>query len=711
VSFFTELRRRNVFKVGVAYAIVAWLVIQVADVVLPALQVPEWTVSFIAVLLFLGFPIAILLAWAYELTPEGIKAASQVQPSERITHATGLMLNYFIVGLLVFLVAFVVVDQYVVEPRANLAEAAGQSESTGIGPSVGVRRYTIDLESTEPMFGDKGLSAHLAFSSDGRLLVYAAQVEGEVQLYLRRLDQFLTRPIPRTEGAIHPFFSPDGEWVAFYNEMEGNLKRVSVRGGSPQPLADTGFSGGGSWELDDTIVFGTGDGEVGRNLYRLTENGGTPEILLAADTQGGYISPEVLPDGDAVLLLMRPGPWGSGAATEGNIVVLSLETDEVRTLVEGGYRPQYSPTGHIVFVRGGDLWAVPFDVNRLETTGAEALVINGVQQEGGLGDAAYAFTDTGILAYVPGGDVDVDTRDLTNLVWVDRQGREQPLGSDPRSYGDLRLSPDGRRLAVSVVEEGNWDIWILDLERGTSSRVTSDPETDNRPVWSHDGEHVVFRSRREGAGLYSRAANTIGQVTRLYSSPANSVAPNSFSPDGTQLVFQQFGQSMDLHVLSLADEPASQPLLQGAFDENFSAISPDGRWLAYGSDETGRYEVYIRPFPNVSDERWPISRDGASEPLWGPDGGELFYRGTGGIMAVSIETEPSFSAGSPRLLFPDIYTHGDGFHTSFDISPDGQRFLMQKLAAEQPEQNAVRTRLHIVENWFDELVRLAPPSD
>jgi len=720
-SLFTELRRRNVFKVGAAYAIVAWLLIEVVSTVFPLLNLPEWAAVFVTVLLIIGFPITLLMAWAYEMTPEGIKHERNVAAEESISQATGQRLNYVILGLVVLAVGFLVVDQYVLD-QGMRASVIGSSVSTAPVPetagstpsapsSAQVVRFTINLESTEPVGDDDGLSAHVAFSPDGRLLVYAGQVEGKSQLYLHRLDEFDTQPMPGTEGAIYPFFSPDGQWVAFYDETEDEeLKRISVRGGSPQRLADIVFSGGGSWELDDTIVYGTGDGTVGRNLYRIPANGGTPEVLLASDTEKGYVTPEVLPGGDAVLFLIRPGPGGSRPATDGRIAVLSLETHEVRTLIEGGYRPQYAPTGHIVFFRGGDLWAVPFDVGRLETTGPEVLVLEGVQTEAGLGTAAYAFSDNGILVYVPGGDT-VDAWTNRIPVWVDRQGREEPLDVEPRTYSEPRISPDGTKVAMSVLDGGNWDVWIHDLTRNVLGRLTSDPGFDDSPLWTPDGQGVVFRSEREGAGLYWRAANGTGEVTRLYSGPANGVAPNSFSPDGMQLVFAQVVQSIDLHVLSLAGEPAPQLLLQTQFHETSAAISPDGRWLAYHSDETGQNEVYVRPFPNVDDDRWQISPDGGSEPLWGPDSDELFYRSSEGVMAVPVETEPRFLPGGPGLLFPDTYADRNERFTGYDVSLDGERFLMLKLAAEQTEQNSVPTQLRVVQNWFEELKRLAPASE
>ncbi len=709
-SVWRELKRRNVFKVGAAYAIVAWLLLQIADVVLPTFEAPAWVMQVFTFFMILGFPIALLLAWAYEMTPEGIRAASKVGPTQSITHATGLMLNYFIVGLLVVAVGFLVVDQYVLEPGANRAAATISSTETLAEPGAPqVLRSTITLEATEPV--GAGLSAHLTVSPDGRQLVYAARVGGEARLYRRQLDQFESHLIPGTEGAHHPFFSPDGEWVAFYTDTDSTdsyLKTVPLQGGAVLNLVETRFSGGGSWVVDDTIIYGTADDVLRRHLYRVPANGGTPERLMTADAERGYATPVVLPGGDAVLFAIRPGPGGNGIARNGHIAVLSLENGEVRTLIDEAYRPRYAPTGHILFVRGGDLWAVPFDLEGLEPTGVEVPVVQGVQQQGdNFGEAAYAFSDNGILVYVAGASAPI-TAPYTELVWVDRQGNEELLTLDSQAYANPRLSPDDQKLAVSVLDGDNTDIWIYDLIRNVPSRLTFLPGVDDGPIWTQDGEHIVFRSRREGAGLYRKAADGTGPVTLLHTSFGNNVFPGSFSPDGTELVFRRPGQRSDVHVLSLTGEPASRPLLQTEFADNNPRLSPDGRWLAYDSDESGEFEIYVRPFPNIEGGRWQISMGGGREPLWGPDSNELFYRGREGVMVVSAETEPTFSPGSPRVLFPDTYAVVQ--RPSYDVSSDGQRFLMLKLSAEQPERDSAPIQLRIVNNWFQELERLAPPS-
>jgi len=355
---------------------------------------------------------------------------------------------------------------------------------------------------------------------------------------------------------------------------------------------------------------------------------------------------------------------------------------------------------------------MPFDPDRLEKTGPEALVLAGVQQDGFIGGAPYAFSDDGMLVYVPGGDTAAGGSARRSPVWVDRVGREEPLAIEPGDYLHPRVSPDGQRLALSILKEGNQDVWIFDLSREILSRLTFDPGLDGRPIWTLDGERVVFSSTREGGGLFQKAFDGTGQVERLTTNPYNQ-RPYSFSPDGTQLVFVESGRQWDIHALALENEFTSRPLLQTTFSERSPSISPDGRWIAYMSNETGRFEVYVRPFPNVDDGgKWQISRSGGEQPRWNPQGGELFYRTSNGVMAASVEAGPNFLAGAPRQLFSGNYADFNSNYPSYDISPDGQRFLMLKDVeqTEQTSQVAGLTQLIVVENWFEELNRLAPPS-
>jgi len=339
---------------------------------------------------------------------------------------------------------------------------------------------------------------------------------------------------------------------------------------------------------------------------------------------------------------------------------------------------------------------VPFDLAGLEVTGDSVQVVQGVRQTSAR-FVDYAISDNGTLIYVPStGGLD------RTLVWVDRTGQEEPLAAEPQSYENPRISPDGTRLAITIDESGiGSDVWIYDLEREIPTRLTFDPAEDHNPVWTPDGRRIVFDSGRieEGAhNLFWKAADGTGQVERLTTHPSNQTA-HSFSPDGKRLVFRETA-TRELQVLSMEGERTSQPLFQSQFNENRGRISPDGHWIAYESNESGRIEIYVRPFPNVEEGRWQISSDGGTEPVWAPRGQELFYRNGDAMMVVGINPEPSFTQGSPVVLFTGRYSTYRA--VNYDISPDGQRFLMIKAAEEE------RGQINVVLNWFEELKRLVP---
>ncbi len=342
--------------------------------------------------------------------------------------------------------------------------------------------------------------------------------------------------------------------------------------------------------------------------------------------------------------------------------------------------------------------AAPFDLARLEVTSDPVPILERVRSVSGSRAVDYSFSNDGTFVYVPS----TSTGGLDRiLVWVDREGQEEPLAAEPQGYETPRISPDGTRLAITIDESGGGDVWIYDLEREILTRLTFDPAEDHYPVWTPDGQRIVFDSSRVGGGhnLFWKAADGTGQVERLTTSPNNQTA-HSFSPDGKRLVFRETATG-ELQVLSMEGERTSQPLFQSQFNENRGTISLDGHWIAYESDESGRTEIYVRPFPNVEEGKWQISRDGGTEPVWAPRGQELFYRNGEAMMVVGIKTEPTFTAGSPVVLFTGRFTIGGGI-VNYDISPDGQRFLMIK------EAEGSTGQINVVLNWFEELKRLVP---
>ena len=532
----------------------------------------------------------------------------------------------------------------------------------------------------------------VALSPDGTRLVYVANQ----QLYLREMDQLEAAPIRGTDLIpTSPFFSPDGQWVGFY--AQGNLRKVSVTGGAPVTLCEANNPWGASWGADDIIVFGQGS----RGILRVAANGGTPEVLIPMDSEKAEMGhgPQMLPDGETVLFTLRTeGTWD-----DAQIVTQSLETGERRVLIERGSDARYVPTGHLVYAVGNTLLAVPFDLARLEVTGGPVPVVEGVGRafNQSTGAAHASFSDSGSLVYVAG----FAGLAKRSFVWVDREGREEPVAAEPQNYNEFTLSPDGTQLAVRLFTE-NSDVWIYDLVRDTQTRLTFDPATEFSPLWTPDGQRVAFGSAE---GMSWKAADGTGEVEPLVENPINH-APLAFSPDGTVLVFEDRRLGRDLAMLSLEGERTSTLLLNTEFTERNAALSPDGRWMAYESDESGQFEIYVRPFPDVNDGKWQVSNGGGVWPFWAPDGRELFYLASGQLdmMAVAIETEPTFTLGTREPLFDTEPYYTRRTLRRGAIAPDGQRFLLLKEGVES--EGTAAPPLVVVQNWFEELKRLVPTN-
>ena len=559
-------------------------------------------------------------------------------------------------------------------------------------------RFPIVLPQTEPLW-TATQNPDVAISPDGTRIVYLARVAGGRQLYLRPLAELDFIPIRGTKGPVinNPIFSPNGSEIGFKDR--GILKKVSIRGGSSTTIsAIQGLTSGASWAEDGTIIFGT---YYGAGLFRVPATGGEPQVLTTPDSDKGeqvHQWPEILPGGKAVLF--------SISTTQGRqLAVLDLLRQQPEALGIVGSNPHYSPTGHIVYGLDGALWAVPFDPGKLVVTGDPVLVLENVSTKAS-GAVNFSISDDGTLVYVPGGAQRGAER---TLVWVDREGNEVPLVAEPRSYANPRISPDGKRVAVSIVDPGNTDVWIWDLRHNRLERLTRDPAVDWSPLWTPDGERLVFTSNREGSpDLYWKKVDGTGEVERLATSQ-NTQIPYSWSADGKQLIFyEEAAESWDIKSLSMED-PSSQLLLHEDFDEMRPAISPDGGWIAYTSNETGQYEIVVRPFPDVDGGRWTVSGSDESRSfVWALDGRELFYRTGDKMMAVSIQTKPTFNYGKAEVLFEGHYFAVLGRH--YDIHSDGKRFLMIK-EGPQTEETSAPTEIILVQNWSEELKRLVPTDN
>jgi serine/threonine protein kinase/Tol biopolymer transport system component len=557
-----------------------------------------------------------------------------------------------------------------------------------------VTRTVINLPPGQQLAGLDGGPA-VALSPDATHLAYVARQGGTQQIYLRPLDSLESRPMPGTEGANEPFFSPDGQWLGFV--AGGKLKKVSVNGGAALTLGDAVNSGGASWGSQGLIAFApAADVEP---IQQVPDAGGTPQPLTRFEK--GEVShrwPEFLPGGKAVLFAA-----GNNANyfTNAQVAVQMVGKGERRNLIQGGTHPRYSPSGHIVYAQGGNLMAVPFDPQRLTATGAAIPVVEDVLQSTSSGAAQFSISATGSLVYVKGGIQSVQSR----LVWVSRNGGEQPLPAPAHAYLGPRLSPDGRMVAVAIQEQ-EAQIWQYDLSRETLTRWTFEGSNNVGPTWSPDGKRIAFNSNNKGGPLniFWQLADGSGGLERLTTSQYANV-PMSWSPDGKLLAFLEVNPTTgyDIWVLRMDDRKA-QLFLRTPFNESVPRFSHDGRWLAYVSNESGRYEIYVQPYPGPGG-KWQISTEGGTEPAWNPNGRELFYRSGDKMMAVDIATRPSFTVGKPQMLFEGPYMPTPLTNPNYDVSPDGQRFLMLK-PSESAE--AAPTQINVVLNWFEELKQKVP---
>jgi len=694
-SLFTELRRRNVFKVGAAYAIVAWLLVQVVDVVLPALQMPEWTISFVTVLLIIGFPITLIMAWAFESTPEGIKADADV-PRDSIAPATGQRFSYILQGLVLLAVGFLVMDQYVLEPRAS--SIAVSSVSTAAEP-LQVTRFNYILPEGQSF---RNRSRHvIAVSPDGRQFVYNTN-EG---FYLRSMGELEARLISGTEDeARAPFFSPDSRLIGYYDDNDAQLKQVAISGGAPVVITAVAENlYGASWGADGTILIGQPEG-----ILRVPATGGTTELIIRIEDGTRVYGPRLLPDGDSVLFSVTSTPGWDDA----QIVSQSLSTGERKVLVEVGNDARYLPTGHLVYAFEDGLFAVTFDLDNLTVSGGVVPLVQGVMRGNATftGAANYGISENGTLVYVAG-DV---AAELQTLVWVDREGREEATPIKPSAYAYPRMSPDGLRVAIDDYNPG-LDIWVWDFVGETRTLLTIDENGGIYPVWTPDGARIAYGSF--GGDIDWKAANNTGSVERLATSVTGvgRPAPYFFSRSGDALVFRSTENpetGVDIGMIIVGSDAEPVWLLQGPYHELNAELSPDGRWMAYQSNESGDWEIYVRPFPNVDDSLWPVSNAGGYMPLWSRDGRELFYLDPGPperLMSVSVvATETAFSVGTRTAILDWPYLgFGGGPGRKYDVSLDGQRFLAIK---ESGTEDASSARIIVVQNWFEELNRLAPPS-
>jgi len=524
----------------------------------------------------------------------------------------------------------------------------------------------------------------VTISPDGRRLAF-----GNRWIFLRDLDQTQIRTVATPTPAESLFFSPDGQWVGYYST--GQLLKVPVSGGSPQVIT-TADPTGATWPDENTIVFA----ESEKGLFRVAADGGTPELLFAVKPPTLAAWPQVLPGGRFVLYSeAQPGMWD-----QADIVVRALDGSDRQVVLRNAPAARYAETGHLVYGAGDRLMAAPFDLAARRVTGDGVPLPEPVNISITSGLWQAVWSRTGTLVHVP------PVREPAQLVWVDRSGNVSTASGTYRQYSDLRLSPDGHLLAAHQQNEEN-DIWINDLTRGTSARLTIDRQEDETPVWSPDGRVVAYAASRPGPtrGIYRRAIDASGSEELVWRS-AEHTHVIDWSPDGRTLIIHVLHPTSgsDLLLLDL-DSRQVRPLIQTRFNERYGRVSPNGKWIAYTSDESGREEIYVQPFPTLG-TRKQISNNGGTQPIWSHTGRELFYRGTRDVMSSTMTSTLAFAP--PRPLFTDRFERPqpDG-HITYDVAPNG-RFLMIAVPVRGEGSASPQNEIHVVLNWLEELKRRVP---
>ena len=561
---------------------------------------------------------------------------------------------------------------------AALAVARWRVIPTASAPVALPTRLVITLPRGDTFPTDQSQGgSELALSPNGDRLVYAAVRGGASRLFVRAMDSLDIRELPGTIGANNPVVSPDGQTVAFF--ADGKLKKIPLAGGSATVITSgQGFTAS-AWEGDAIVFVDTPGGP----LLQVSVEGGQPRVIRES-TSGGVSAPTFLPGG-ALVYSVAPGPYGGG-----RLVARNADSTTEHSLASNATSPKYIESGHLVYWRAGSLFAAPFDATKLQIAGPELPVVDDVALGG------FSVSRTGSLAYVTGA-----SGAPRRLVWVDRSGGRTALDAPERPYDSPELAPDGGRVAVEIGPQ----TWIYDFARGALTRLAFEGSVNDSPIWTPDGKRVAVRSDRAGSNrVFWMLADGSGGAEQLTDGSIGQL-PRSFSPDGQWLAYQETSPQTRRNVwfLRVADH-TKQPFLVTRATEGAAKFSPDGRWIAYVSDESGKPEVYVQPFP-AAGGKWQVSTDGGTEPVWNRNGRELFYRSGDRMMAVDVMTQPTFSSGRPRQLFEGKYVSSlfplTGF--AYDVSQDGQKFLMIEETG-----STTAAQINVVLNWKEELNRRVP---
>ncbi len=684
MSFINELKRRSVFKVTVAYGLVAWLIAQLAEFAISTFGAPDWVLRTFVVLLILGLPVAIILAWAFDMTPSGIKKTSTVGATPSEPKGT----NFVVVILLGVVLAAAVVLQF----WGPEVSAPGPAKRDAAGPSVEMPSLHADIafpEDTPLAFIGAATLGNgrraFSISPDGEHLVFVGVRDGEYALYLRNFESHAVRKLGGTKNAYDPFFSPNGQWIAFF---AGNqLKRVARAGGDAVSVAEATNSVGGTWIGNDRIFAFT---DEGGKILQHSFVGERKET----DAPVNGNSPHALPDGKHVL-------WD-----DGQIIAFDLESKQLQTMPIRGSDPRYLG-GFLFYAQGDTLVAARFDPDSLTLQSTPVPVLTGLRTEI-YGFSQWALANNRTLLYAPGFSASENP-----LIWVDDNG-QQDLDLPQRQKGSFEISPDGKQLLVAENQSGTMSLWLYDLESGTSRKLTNEADIRGGTLsWTPDGKEIIYHRQtgtNRGPYILSLDSGNPGRplfddskdVASVYSISANGrylavmKNPVTSESDGNEVLTDQVA------LIDLVEDREIEIPMVGTGNWGI-AVSPEGNAVVYTSPVSGEYQNYLQPVPPTG-VRYQVSRvGGAEEPRWSRDGTKIYYRSGLRIMVVDVQLEPEIVLGEPRVFYEGSFVNVGG--RSYDISPDGSRALVIKGPVDTTRS------IRLITNWLDQVERIVSASE
>lgn len=686
MSFMGEMRRRKVFQVAAMYTVVAWLLVQVITSVETPLNLPDWVDTFVIILLVVGFPIALVLGWAFDVTPQGIRPANDPEPAGVARQSLATTFSIVIQALVLLAVAFLVADQYFLDP--------GRHDEPSEAAITDVTRYNYRLADGEQLVPTRGVS--IAVSPNGASFVYVGPAANGRQLWARDRDKLQSAPVPGSEGAMQPLYAPNGRGIGFVTE-ESSLVIIPKIGDPPLTIVDGGlYRLGASWGGDGYVYYSTATGLV----RRLATGGGAPEQITIPEPddldQIHHGWPDVLPNSKGALFTVIKDH------SPDQIAVVEFSTGQVRILVEG-ILGRYAESGHLIYVReDGGLMAARFDQDGF-VLGGEGVLLDDQLSDDSVPDLAIART--GRLLYI------TRPRFTRELVWVDRTGSWSSVDPDNPilNMRYVALSPDNTSLALTTFlrpPSDDGQIWTKKLPRGPLAQLTFEGAVNMRPSWFPDGRSVVFISDRgENRDVWIKRADGTKEGEVLLDYP-EVIDEAFYSSSGEWLVHRRgkIQGARDIFAVSANSDAGAIPLVTSDFDEVAPALSGDERWLAYVSDRAGPANVYVRPFPDADTET-QVSVNGGTQPVWARNRPELFYlNGAGEMVSVEVLPGTDFRTGAEQVLFLATAYRDDFYHAAYDVTADGQRFVMIR----NSEIGSFDEELIVIENWHDELERLAP---